>query len=201
MAELVHKLSGQPLDEYVTEQFYEPLNLKYTAFHPTQKFPLSQIVPTEYDTAFRKQLIHGFVHDPPVAMLGGVNGSAGLFSNAEDLAVIMQLFLNHGEYNGKRYISEQTIDLFTQRILPNNRRGACFDKPAEDASKSPACKSASFKSYGHSGFTGTLAWADPENNLIYIFLSNRVNPTSSNKKLLLVNFRPEIQQMFYDVLK
>ncbi|MDR0437675.1 MAG: serine hydrolase [Bacteroidales bacterium] len=201
IAELIQQLSGQTLDEYVTENFYKPLKLSHTTFHPTQQFPLSQIIPTEDDTVFRKQLIHGFVHDPTVAMLGGVGGSAGLFSNAEDLAVIMQMLLNRGEYNGQRYISEQTIDLFTQRILPNNRRGAGFDKPADDPTKSPAAESASKKSFGHSGFTGTLVWADPENQLIFIFLSNRVHPTAANNKLLRENFRPELQQMFYDTLR
>jgi len=201
IAELIHKLSGQTLDQYVTENFYKPLKLSHTTFHPTQQFPLSQIIPTENDTVFRKQLVHGFVHDPTVAMLGGAGGSAGLFSNAEDLAVIMQMLLNRGEYDGQRYISPQTIDLFTQRILPNNRRGAGFDKPADDPTKSPAAKSASKKSFGHSGFTGTLVWADPENQLIFIFLSNRVNPTAANNKLLQQNFRPELQQMFYDILR
>ncbi|MDR1951711.1 MAG: serine hydrolase, partial [Bacteroidales bacterium] len=173
MDELVQKLSGRTLDEYAIENFYNPLGLSHTTFHPVQKFPLSQIIPTENDTVFRKQLVHGFVHDPTVAMLGGVGGSAGLFSNVEDLNVIMQMLLNRGEYNGQRYISEQTINLFTQRILPNNRRGAGFDKPADDPKGSPACASASPKSFGHSGFTGTIVWADPENQLIFIFLSNR----------------------------
>jgi CubicO group peptidase (beta-lactamase class C family) len=113
----------------------------------------------------------------------------------------MQMFLNGGTYNGKRYLSKQTIDLFTQKILPNNRRGAGFDKPAQDSNGSPVAKSASAKSFGHTGFTGTIAWADPQNQLIFIFLSNRVNPTASNKKITDQNFRPELQQMFYDILK
>jgi beta-glucosidase-like glycosyl hydrolase/CubicO group peptidase (beta-lactamase class C family) len=201
MAELIYKLSGRTLDEYVDEHFYKPLGLSHTTFHPTRKFSLSQIIPTENDTIFRKQLVHGFVHDPTVAMLGGVGGSAGLFSNVEDLAVIMQMLLNRGEYEGKRYISEQTVDLFTRRALPNNRRGVGFDKPDEDPSKSPSAPSTSPKSFGHSGFTGTLAWADPENQLIFIFFSNRINPTASNNKLLQQSFRPELQQMFYDALR
>jgi beta-glucosidase-like glycosyl hydrolase/CubicO group peptidase (beta-lactamase class C family) len=201
MAELIHKLSGKTVDEYTDENFYKPLGLSHTTFHPRQKFSLSQIVPTENDTSFRMQLVHGFVHDPTVAMLGGVGGSAGLFSNVEDLNVIMQMLLNRGEYNGKSYISERTIGIFTQCILPNNRRGAGFDKPDENSNKSPAAKSASMESFGHSGFTGTLAWADPENQLIFIFLSNRVNPTAANNRLLQQSFRPELQQMFYDVLR
>lgn len=201
MAELVQKLSGQTVDNYVTENFYKPLELSHTTFLPTQKFPLSQIIPTEYDTVFRKQLVHGFVHDPTVAMLGGVGGSAGLFSNAQDLLVIMQMLLNGGEYDGYRYISEQTVNLFTQCILRDNRRGAGFDKPAINLLQSPACSSASPQSFGHSGFTGTLVWADPENQLVYIFLSNRVNPTAANDKLIKQNIRTDIMQMFYDILK
>ncbi len=201
MAELIRELSGQSMNDYLTENFYDPLELCHTTFNPTQIFPLSQIIPTENDTIFRKQLVHGFVHDPTVAMLGGVGGSAGLFSNAQDLAVIMQMLLNRGIYNNQRYISEETIDLFTQPVLKDNRRGAGFDKPAEDTAKSPACPSASPKSFGHSGFTGTLVWADPENQLVFIFLSNRVNPTATNDKLLKQSIRTEIQQMFYDILK
>jgi CubicO group peptidase (beta-lactamase class C family) len=201
MAELVEELSGESLDKYVTDSFYTPLNLSHTTFHPTKKFPLSQIIPTENDTSFRKQLVHGFVHDPTVAMLGGVGGSAGLFSNAEDLAVIMQMLLNHGEYQERRYISKETVDLFTQRILSNSHRGAGFAKPSDDLANSATCLSASLKSFGHSGFTGTIVWADPENQLVYIFLSNRVNPTAANNKLIKQNIRTEIQQMFYDILR
>ncbi len=198
MADLVRELSGKSLDEYVTENFYIPLELEHTAFNPLRKFPLSQIVPTEEDLVFRKQLVHGFVHDPTVAMQGGVGGSAGLFANAEDLAVLMQMLLNGGEYGGKRYISKETIELFTNPILPNNRRGAGFDKPNIGSTNSPACEQASAKSFGHSGFTGTLLWADPENQMIYVFLSNRVNPTAANNKLAKQNIRTEIMRMFYE---
>jgi beta-glucosidase-like glycosyl hydrolase/CubicO group peptidase (beta-lactamase class C family) len=201
MSELVQTLTGQTVDEYVVENFYKPLGLSRTTFHPRGKFPLSKIIPTEDDTTFRMQLIHGFVHDPTVAMLGGVGGSAGLFSNAEDLFVIMQMLLNRGEYDEKRYISRQTIDIFTQKILDGNRRGAGFDKPEMGSDNSPAAKSASAKSFGHTGFTGTIAWADPENQLVFIFLSNRVHPSPSPNKLVQQKFRPELMLMFYDVLK
>jgi CubicO group peptidase (beta-lactamase class C family) len=201
MSELVYRLSEKTVDEYVDENFYKPLGLSLATFHPREKFPLSQIIPTENDTTFRMQLIHGFVHDPTVATLGGVGGSAGLFSNAEDLNVIMQMLLNRGEYNGKRYISGQTIDIFTQKILQNNRRGAGFDKPAMGSENSPAAQSASAKSFGHTGFTGTITWADPENKLIFIFLSNRVNPFAAENKMVQQKLRPELQQMFYDILQ
>ena len=202
MGDLVRELSGLPLDEFVSDNFYIPLGLRRTAFHPTQKFPLSEIVPTENDTILRKQVVHGFVHDETVALLGGVGGSAGLFANANDLAVIMQMLLNGGEYNGRRYISKPTIDLFTQRILPpRNRRGAGFDKPAMGSDGSPAAQSASARSFGHSGFTGTIAWADPANQMVYIFLCNRVHPTAADNKLVQQKIRPELQQMFYDVLR
>ena len=201
MGELVYALSGKPLDEYVEEYFFRPLELSRTAFRPTESFPLSQIIPTEYDSVFREQLVHGFVHDPTVAMLGGVGGSAGLFSNAADLFVIMQMLLNGGEFAGKQYISERTVDLFTQRIIRGNHRGAGFDKArVEERDRCLAAPSASSKSFGHTGFTGTIAWADPENQMVFIFLSNRVNPSAANPRMREQRFRQELMEMFYEVL-
>jgi len=202
LGDLVYRLSGKPLDEYVQEYFFRPLELRHTAFRPTERFPLSQIIPTEYDSAFRGQLVHGFVHDPTVAMLGGVGGSAGLFSNAEDLFVIMQMLLNGGEFAGKRYISEQTVELFIQRVFArgNNHRGLGFDRINDDPERCLAAPSASPKSFGHTGFTGTIAWADPENQMVFIFLSNRVNPSAANPRMREQRFRQELMEMFYDVL-
>lgn len=197
------KLEGdQPLDEYSTDNFYLPLGLQTMGFKPKDRFELARIIPTEYDMTFRKQLIHGDVHDPGAAMLGGVGGHAGLFSNANDLAVIMQLFLNKGQYGGKRYISEKTISEFTkcQFCQDGNRRGIGFDKPEPSGKGGPTCECVSYLSFGHTGFTGTMAWADPDKEIVYIFLSNRVYPDADNNKLIKMDVRTRIQQVIYDSL-
>ncbi len=199
---LVNLEAEQPLDEYATDQFYRPLGLQTMGFRPKDRFELKRIIPTEYDMTFRKQLVHGDVHDPGAAMLGGVGGHAGLFSNANDLAVIMQLFLNKGEYGGKRYISQKTINEFTkcQFCQDGNRRGIGFDKPEPSGKGGPTCECVSYLSFGHTGFTGTMAWADPDKNIVYIFLSNRVYPDAENNKLLKMDVRTRIQQVIYDSL-
>ena len=180
------------------ENFYKPLHLSRIAFNPLYKFSSNEIVPTENDTVFRKQLLHGYVHDPAAAMFGGVSGNAGVFSDANDLAVIMQMLLNKGSYGGKNYFEPSTIELFTQKQFPQNRRGLLFDKPESDHSKtSPCCPSASLMTFGHQGFTGTCAWADPKYDLIYIFLSNRINPNVSNDRLIKMNVRTDIQEIIY----
>jgi len=173
-------------------------------YRPVEKFPLSRISPTENDTVFRKGIVHGFVHDPGAAMLGGVSGHAGLFSNAGDLAVIMQMLLQKGYYGGKQYFLPQTIREFTKQQFPldRNRRALGFDKPYPDYdSLGPVCKSASHDSFGHSGFTGTYIWADPENGLVFIFLSNRVYPDAANQKLVKSSLRTRLHQVMYDILK
>jgi CubicO group peptidase (beta-lactamase class C family) len=160
-------------------------------------------MPTENDTIFRKQLIHGDVHDPGAAMLGGVSGHAGLFSDANDLAIILQMLLNNGEYGGKRYFLPATVKEFTKIQFPENgnRRGAGFDKPQITYTPDgPSCRSASPRSFGHSGFTGTYFWADPDNQLLYVFLSNRVYPNASNQKISEMNIRTKIHQKMYDIL-
>jgi beta-N-acetylhexosaminidase len=201
---VVEKITDQPFDQYLDREFYHPLGLSNLTFQPADKFSLKQVVPTENDIEFRHQLIHGDVHDPAAAMLGGISGNAGLFSDAYDLAVIMQLYLNGGTYGGKHYLDESTVREFSRQQFPqnNNRRGLFFDKPEPDLNKSsPVSKSASMKTFGHQGFTGTCAWVDPEYNLIYIFLSNRVNPDASNDKLVKMNVRTDIQQVIYDSFK
>lgn len=197
----VEWITNQPFDEFVAQQYYTPLNLRHTTFKPRNSHPLSQIVPTENDTYFRHQLIHGDVHDPGAAMLGGVSGHAGLFSNAGDMAVIMQLLLNNGRYGGKQYLTPQTVEEFTTMQFPinDNRRGLGFDKPVIDpTTEGPSCPMASPDSFGHSGFTGTLVWADPQHQLIYIFLSNRVHPDGTNTLLIKNNYRTRIQQIIYN---
>lgn len=202
MKAIVERQAQMKLDEYVNKQFYQPLGLSRITYLPLKKFPRDRIVPTEDDSAFRQRLIWGYVHDPGAAMLGGVAGHAGLFATAEDLAVIMQLLLNNGTYGGTRYFKPETVTKFTTSISESNRRGLGFDKPETTAGKaSPTCKSASPLTFGHTGFTGTCVWADPKYNLVYIFLSNRVNPSAENKKLVDMNVRTEIQQVIYDALK
>ena len=204
MAKIAERLEEQPLDVFVRQHFYAPLGLATMGYNPRTRFTLDRIVPTENDRVFRKQLIHGDVHDPAAAMFGGVSGHAGIFSDANDLAILMQMFLQGGEYAGKRYIKKETLNEFTrQQYFENeNRRGIIFDKPEIDISKNgPTAKSASHKTFGHTGFTGTCVWADPESNLIYIFLSNRVNPDASNHKLVNMDVRTKIHQAIYDAMK
>jgi CubicO group peptidase (beta-lactamase class C family) len=201
---IVEKLSGKSIDHFVTDHFYKPLGLWKTGYNPMEFENRAKIVPTENDTLFRKQLIHGFVHDPAAAMMNGVGGHAGVFSNARSLAVIMQMLLNKGEYGGKRYIKPATVDLFTSQayIGSENRRGLIFDRP--DPSKGvsgPTAMDASLRSFGHAGFTGTYAWADPDNQMVFIFLSNRVFPDSSNRKLASSNLRTQLMQLVYDAIK
>lgn len=201
--QIIEDITKEKLDEYVHKNFYAPLGMTTTGYNPRNRFDLNQIVPTEYDMTFRKQLVHGYVHDQGAAMLGGVAGHAGLFSNANDLAKLMQMYLQYGEYGGKRFISREVVDEFIrcQYCENNNRRGAGFDKPEPDPSKDgPTCKCVSLMSFGHSGFTGTYAWADPEYGLVYIFLSNRVYPNAENKKLIKMGIRTRIQQVIYDAI-
>ena len=201
---VVEKISGKPFTEYLDENFYKPLGLHHTSFNPLRSFPVSCIIPTENDTEFRHQIVHGYVHDPGAAMLGGVSGHAGLFSNAADLAVIMQMLIKEGSYGGKQYLKPSTVKEFTSSQFPGsgNRRGLGFDKPLQKYhDDSPACRSASQLSFGHSGFTGTYAWADPGNGLVYVFLSNRVYPSAGNQKLKELNIRTNIHQAVYDLFE
>ncbi len=204
MKVLIEKITGVPLDKYLEEKFYRPLGLTHLTYLPRAKYPLTEIIPTENDTAFRHQLLHGDVNDPAAAMMGGVSGNAGIFSDANDLAVIMQMLLNNGTYGGRKFLEPKTIEIFTkQQFIQNkNRRGLFFDKPEPDPPKSsPCCSGASLKTFGHQGFTGTCAWVDPKYNLVYIFLSNRVCPDASNEKLVKLNVRTQIQQVVYDAIE
>ncbi len=198
MKEVIEKISDESLDKYVYDKFYKQLKLTRLSFNPLNKYSRNEIIPTENDTIFRRQLIHGYVHDPAAAMLGGVSGNAGVFSNANDLAIIMQMLLNKGTYGGLKFLKSSTIEFFTQQQFKHNRRGLLFDKPESDPSKSSPCSpSASLMTFGHQGFTGTCAWADPKYGLIYIFLSNRINPDVSNEKFIKMNVRTSIQEIIY----
>jgi beta-glucosidase-like glycosyl hydrolase/CubicO group peptidase (beta-lactamase class C family) len=200
LKEIVEKVSGKTFQFYLDENFYIPLGLSTLTFNPLQKSKSINIIPTENDTIFRKQLIRGYVHDPAAAMLGGISGHAGLFSNANDLGIILQMLINGGAYAGKQYLKKETIDSFTSVQFPwnDNRRGLGWDRPLHTYNENgPNCASASQKSFGHSGFTGTYIWADPQNELTFVFLSNRVNPDASNTKLAKMNLRTKIHELFY----
>jgi beta-glucosidase-like glycosyl hydrolase/CubicO group peptidase (beta-lactamase class C family) len=180
--------------------FYGPLGAETLGFLPLNRFSRNRIVPTENDLIFRRQLVHGHVHDPGAAMLGGVCGHAGLFSNANDLAKLMQMYLNYGTYGGERFIDSATIAAYTrcQFCDKENRRALGFDRPVTDKEdEGPACNSASEVSFGHSGFTGTITWVDPKYDLLYIFLSNRIHPDQFNIQLITENVRTEIQEQIY----
>lgn len=203
LGELVEVLSGKTLDVYLEENFYKPMNLSHTHFRPKEKEEIENIVPTIEAVDFRNSQIRGNVHDETSALLGGVAGHAGLFSTAEDLFAICQMLLNKGEYNGIRYIDSTTVDLFTRTHFAehNNRRGLGFDKPLLKGKSSHTSQYASKKSYGHSGFTGTYLWIDPENQTILIFLSNRVYPDAKTNKLAKLNIRTDIHDLIYEILK
>lgn len=200
---IIENKTHAKFQDYVDSTFYQELGAYRTSFLPLNKFDKSEIVPTENDQVFRKQLLQGYVHDPGAAMLGGVCGHAGLFSTATDLAKIMQMYLNGGQYGGTKYFDSTTVNLFTTSpfLDNNNRRALGFDKPQMDYSKSgPTCQCVSERSFGHTGFTGAIAWADPKENIVYIFLSNRIHPDQDNNKLIYMNVRTNIQQVIYDAI-
>jgi beta-glucosidase-like glycosyl hydrolase/CubicO group peptidase (beta-lactamase class C family) len=202
LARLIHSVDGRSLDQMVEEEFYGPMGLKRTGFQPLASFisPAS-IVPTEYDDYFRMQVLQGFVHDMGAAMLGGVSGHAGLFSNTQELAAIFQMFLNKGVYGGERFLKAATIERFTQRVPGASRRGVGFDMKQLDESKSENMSEwASSATFGHLGFTGIAAWADPESQLLYLFLSNRTYPSMNNSKLARGSYRKKIHSAIYEAM-
>jgi CubicO group peptidase (beta-lactamase class C family) len=175
--------------------FYEPMGMSRTGFLPLERIPAGDIPPTENDVFFRQQLLQGYVHDQSASLSGGVSGHAGLFSNVNDLAKLYQMYLNGGVYGGTRYLTEETIAEFTAcaNCRQGNRRGLGFDKKELDQKKKGTiCNEASAQSYGHTGFTGTMVWIDPERELIFIFLSNRINPSADNNTLSRLGTRSEI---------
>ncbi|WCM43036.1 serine hydrolase [Flavobacterium sp. CBA20B-1] len=202
LAEIVERSYKKPLNELVNQYFFDKISANNLTYLPLTKFDVSQIAPTEEDTYYRYTTVQGYVHDMGAAMFGGVAGHAGLFGNALDVAKMMQLFLDKGRFNGEQLLSEKTINDFNTCYYckEGNRRGAGFDKPQLGKS-GPTCGCASMNSFGHTGFTGTMAWADPENDLIYVFLSNRTYPNADENKLSKANTREDIQQVIYDALK
>lgn len=200
LKEMLESIHDQKLNSYMYREFYHPLGLRTTGFNPRKQYDEDRLIPTERDRWWRGQVVHGYVHDPAAAMLGGVSGHAGLFSNAEDLAVLMQMLLQKGQYGGKRYISQKTVQLFTQKH-PESHRGLGWDRPNHGSLKKGLCiKDASVSTFGHTGFTGTCIWVDPEYDLVYIFLSNRVYPNAKNQKINGLRVRQSIQQVIYEAM-
>ncbi len=202
----VERTTGQDYRTYLRENFYDPLGATTLGYRPLDRgIPLDRIVPTEVDTFFRMDTLHGVVHDEGAAMMDGVSGNAGLFSSAEDLAKLYQMLLNYGEYEGRRYLTEEAVREFTRYQYPEEgtRRGLGFDKPLleYDAAKSSVAKSASPSSFGHSGYTGTFVWVDPEYDLLYVFMSNRVHPSRDRQAIYELSVRPRIQEMIYSFVK
>ena len=203
LMKIVEEESKQKLNKYVGN-IYAQLGMTTTTYLPRYKFSLDRIPPTEKDNYFRNQTIHGDVHDPGAAMLGGVGGHAGLFSNANDLAKLMQMYLNKGMYGGAKILKDTVLNEYTKCQFCNegkeNRRAAGFDKPFIQGHGGPTCDGISQASFGHTGFTGTMAWVDPDEEVVYIFLSNRTYPDGENKKLANLNIRTDIQQVIYDAI-
>lgn len=205
--EIISNLTGINYEEYIKSAFYRPLGAWTLTYNPYLHFPLDNIIPTETDDFFRNERLRGFVHDEGAAMLGGISGNAGLFSNTNDLAKVFQMYLQKGYYGGKRFISEETVNEFTRRQFPNsnNRRALGFDKPLINNNLNrlkdayPAV-SASKNSFGHTGYTGTMVWADPDNGTLFLFMSNRVHPTRENLQLFNLNIRTAMHQAIYDCL-
>ena len=201
MHEAIHNITGMPLNEYAHQSFYGPLGLTATGYNPLDKHDNSRIPPTEKDSYFRGQVVDGYVHDMGAAMLGGVSGHAGLFSNTYDLAVLAQLLLNGGSYGGKTYINAKTVKEFTTRYYRSTRRGIGFDMKELNPDRKPnMSEKAPDSTFGHLGFTGTCMWMDPENNITFIFLSNRTYPSMNNNTFGKYEFRPRIQSVIYSAL-
>lgn len=201
MQKIIENRSGMPLDQFTSDEFYKPLGLKYTTFNPLLKYNEAIIAPTENDNYFRHQALKGYVHDMGAAMLGGVGGHAGLFSNAKEMAILMQMLLNKGSYGGKIYLQPQTIELFTTRHSRSTRRGLGFDMKELAGSKSQSTSPLAPESvFGHTGFTGTAAWADPKNNIVYIFCANRTYPGGNNQTFNNREYRIKVQTIIYKAL-
>jgi beta-glucosidase-like glycosyl hydrolase/CubicO group peptidase (beta-lactamase class C family) len=202
---VTERITDTNMPEYLYKEFYNPLGAVSLGFKPYERFPIQQMAPTENDLTFRKELLQGFVHDELAALFGGVSGNAGLFSSANDLAKLMQMYLQMGYYGGKQYIRSETIHEFTKVQFPltENRRALGFDKPnlGKNGKNTFPAADASPESYGHTGFTGTFVWVDPQNQLLFVFLSNRVHPTRRITTINDLNIRTKMHQAVYDALK
>ena len=199
LKDYLEKLYKSPFDEIIQSHLFNYMGVSRMSYLPLNKFKPQEIVPTESDAYFRKQLLRGYVHDQGAAMMGGVGAHAGLFSNANDVGKIMQMYLQNGNYAARQFFNPETIEEFTAYQFPddNNRRAIGFDKPPLRGS-STVCNCASSSSFGHTGFTGTIAWADPQYDLVFVFLSNRVYPEASNRLLITMNIRAELMRQVYN---
>ena len=203
LKEMVEYISGMPMDEYLEKVFYAPMGMKHTLYHPLRRYEESQIVPTiQKDYLRNRKELRGYVHDEIAAFMGGVSGNAGLFSNARDVAKVYQMLVDGGQYCGKRYLSLETCQLFMNKKSRISRRTLGFDKPDPAPGKGPCADETPKEVVGHTGFTGTCAWADPKNGLVFVFISNRVYPRPfDHKALMTLKIRPRIQQLMYQALK
>ena len=201
LMDMEQRLTGQAHDAFVRDSIFRPLGAASTTYRPRQTHALADIAPTERDRFLRRQHVHGYVHDELANFSGGVQGNAGLFSNARDLAKLCQMWLNGGVYGDRRILSEETVRLFTTSKSPTCRRGLGFDKPdPDDTDKSPTCEEADPSVYGHLGFTGTVFWVDPAHDLIFIFLTNRINPTRETPVFNKSEIRPNLFRLVCNAL-
>ena len=201
--DIIEQLTGNDYESYLKKNIYQPLGASTITYNPMRYYTRDRMIPTEIDTFFRKTPLVGVVHDEGAAMMRGVSSNAGLFGTTLDLAKIMQMYQWKGQFGGEQIISRQTVDLYTSCHYCNegNRRGLAFDKPVlEDKANGSTAIDASYQSFGHSGYTGTFAWADPETGILFIFMSNRVYPTRNNRKLYQLNIRPAMHQVIYDAI-
>jgi CubicO group peptidase (beta-lactamase class C family) len=200
LGKIIEHISGMPLDEYVRKNFYLPMCIEAIDYLPLKRVSYDRIVPSTKESGFRNQILRGYVHDQGAAIMGGVAGHAGLFSDAHGVASVMQMLLNGGAWNGKKYLNKETIKLFTSYQSKTSRRGFGFDKPEKDnavRNEPYPSRYASETTFGHTGFTGTCTWADPKENLIFIFLSNRIYP-EDNKIFRGLNIRLKIFDTIYN---
>lgn len=200
MKEIVESITAEPLNKYVQTEFYNKLGMQTAGFLPRNRFNVDRIIPTEDDTYFRHTLLEGYVHDQGAALAGGVSGHAGLFADANDLAILFQMMLNKGTYGGVKYFKPETVEQFTAKQSAVSRRGLGFDRWDPIATRHYPSELASDQTYGHTGYTGTCVWVDPKYNLVYIFLSNRVHPKVT-EKLSSLRIRPRIQDVVYKAIE
>ena len=199
LVKIIEKITGQPFESYLQRTIYDPVGLTRLTYLPLNKFNKENIAPTEQDKYFRNSIVHGTVHDQGAAMLGGIAGHAGIFSNTNEIAKLLQMNLQKGYYGNRVYFAGGVVDTFTSKQFENNRRALGWDKP-DLMGKGPTSEYSSANCYGHSGFTGTCVWIDPDYDLIYIFLSNRINPNAENKKLIRTDVRTRIHDVIYESL-
>ncbi|RZK92316.1 MAG: glycosyl hydrolase, partial [Hymenobacter sp.] len=200
MKRLSEKILGEPLAVFLPNEFYKPLGLATMTYNPLTRFPKSCIAPTEKDTYYRREQLQGTVHDQTAALVGGVGGHAGLFATANDLAVLMQMNLQNGRYGGNTYFQSPVVSEFSRPQVAGNKRGLGWDRGDPSKPEGPTSRLAPASTFGHTGFTGTCVWLDPDNQILYVFLSNRVYPDAGNIKLRTYNIRTRIQEVIYKAM-